>query len=194
VSVLQSEDEASLLELLAGPKTEGLGLARIAPTVLISSAPPRETAQVLRSLGLSPSLEEAEQPVLRLRRAMAPHTPPRPVYTAPRTAPDVQEVQAQLDVLRHRPAAVVNNHPGQPDHASEAATQLGLEALQRAIRLKQRISMNVVDGMGNANLEIVVPLSVSGGRVRVFDPAKDTERVLSIHRIIDIEAAEELRQ
>jgi hypothetical protein len=54
--------------------------------------------------------------------------------------------------------------------------------------------MNVVDGMGNANLEIVVPLSVSGGRVRVFDPAKDTERVLSIHRIIDIEAAEELRQ
>jgi predicted DNA-binding transcriptional regulator YafY len=97
-------------------------------------------------------------------------------------------------VLRHRPAAVGNHHAGQPDHASEAATQLGLEALQRAIRLKQRISMNVVDGLGNANLEVVVPLSVSGGRVRVFDPAKDTERVLSIHRIIDIEAAEELRQ
>jgi predicted DNA-binding transcriptional regulator YafY len=102
-------------------------------------------------------------------------------------------VQTQLDVLRHRPAAVVS-HSGEADFGSEAATQLGLEALQRAIRLKQRISMNVVDGMGNANLEIVVPLSVSGGRVRVFDPAKDTERVLSIHRIIDIEAAEELRQ
>jgi hypothetical protein len=54
--------------------------------------------------------------------------------------------------------------------------------------------MNVVDSMGNASLEVVVPLSVSGGRVRVFDPAKDTERVLSVHRIIDIEAAEELRQ
>ena len=193
-SFIQSEDEPALLELLRGPKAEGLGLVRIAPSVLISSAPPRETAQVLRSLGLSPSLDESEQPVLRLRRLPAPHAPSRPVYTAPRTAPEAEDVQAQLDVLRHRPAAVVSHHAEQADFGSEAATQLGLEALQRAIRLKQRISMNVVDGMGNANLEIVVPLSVSGGRVRVFDPAKDTERVLSIHRIIDIEAAEELRQ
>jgi hypothetical protein len=54
--------------------------------------------------------------------------------------------------------------------------------------------MNVVDSHGNSNLETVVPLSVGGGRVRVFDPAKETERVLSIHRIIDVEAAEELRQ
>jgi predicted DNA-binding transcriptional regulator YafY len=90
--------------------------------------------------------------------------------------------------------AAVGHRGGNGDHAGEAGTQLGLEALQRAIRLKQRISMNVVDGLGNANLEVVVPLSVSGGRVRVFDPAKETERVLSIHRIIDIEAAEELRQ
>jgi predicted DNA-binding transcriptional regulator YafY len=78
--------------------------------------------------------------------------------------------------------------------SGEAATQLGLETLQRAIRLKQRVSMNVVDSQGNSCLETVVPLSVNGGRVRVFDPAKETERVLSIHRIIDIEAAEELRQ
>lgn len=53
--------------------------------------------------------------------------------------------------------------------------------------------MNVVDSLGNANTETVVPVSVSGGRVRVFDPAKDTERVLSIHRIIDVEPAGELR-
>jgi predicted DNA-binding transcriptional regulator YafY len=114
-------------------------------------------------------------------------------------APGAEEVEAQLAVLRQVRAAV--GHRGGSgdqgaagDHGGETRTQLGLEALQRAIRLKQRISMNVVDGLGNANLEIVVPLSVSGGRVRVFDPAKETERVLSIHRIIDIEAAEELRQ
>ena len=100
-------------------------------------------------------------------------------------------MDAQLDVLR-RAADGVGHHPAAP--GGEAATQLGLEALQRAIRLKQRISMNVVDSQGNATLEVVVPLSVSGGRVRVFDPARETERVLSVHRIIDIEAAEELRQ
>lgn len=192
-SFIQSEDEAALLELLSGPKASGLNLVKIAPTVLVSSAPPRETAQVLRTLGLSPSVDGADEPVVRLRAAPTPQDHLRPVYTAPRTAPGAEEVDAQLAVLRQVGAAV--GHRGGSGHRDgEAGTQLGLEALQRAIRLKQRISMNVVDGLGNASLEVVVPLSVSGGRVRVFDPAKETERVLSIHRIIDIEAAEELRQ
>ena len=54
--------------------------------------------------------------------------------------------------------------------------------------------MNVVDSQGNSSRETVVPVSVTGGRVRVFDPARETERVLSIHRIIDIEAEEEFQQ
>jgi hypothetical protein len=77
---------------------------------------------------------------------------------------------------------------------SEEATLLGLETLQKAIRLKQRVVLNVVDGMGNAVRETVLPVAVNGGRVRVFDPVRETERVLSIHRIIDVEAAEELLQ
>lgn len=188
-SFIQSDDEAALQELLAGPKAAQLGLARLSPTVLTSSAPPRELAAALRNLGLSPSVDGAE-PVGHLRRPATAQESPRPVYTAPGIAPPAEEVEAQLDVLRQAGPAV-GHHSGAD---GEAATQLGLEALQRAIRLKQRINMNVVDNLGNASLEVVVPLSVSGGRVRVFDPARDTERVLSVHRIIDIEAAEELRQ
>ncbi|MDQ0679953.1 hypothetical protein QFZ30_003335 [Arthrobacter pascens] len=195
-SFIQSDDETTVLELASEAKAASLGLARIAPTVLISSAPPRETAQVLRGLGLSPSVEESEPSVVRLRRTTGAPGSVRPVYTAPRTAPAEAEVADQLALLRRaRPAAGGSQSgPAVVGGSGEAATQLGLETLQRAIRFKQRISMNVVDSLGNANLEIVVPLSVSGGRVRVFDPAKDTERVVSIHRIIDIEAAEELRQ
>ncbi len=192
-SFIQSDDESTVLELAAESKAAGLGLSRIAPTVLVSTAPPRKTAQVLRGLGLSPSVEQTEPGVVRLRRTTAVPGSARPVYTAPRTAPPDADVDAQLAVLRHRRAENASSHGGLPA-SGETATQLGLEALQRAIRLKQQVSMNVVDGMGNASIESVVPLSVSGGRVRVFDPAKETERVLSIHRIIDIEAAEELRQ
>lgn len=193
-SYIQSDDEAAVLELAAESKAAGLGLARIAPTVLISTAPPRETAQVLRGLGLSPSVDHDEPGVVRLRRTTGVPGGARPVYTAPRTAPAEDEVDAQLAVLRHRRAEATGTHPSAAPGSGEAATQLGLETLQRAIRLKQRVSMNVVDSQGNSCLETVVPLSVNGGRVRVFDPAKETERVLSIHRIIDIEAAEELRQ
>ncbi|MCU1521595.1 MAG: hypothetical protein JWN19_1980 [Arthrobacter sp.] len=193
-SFIQSDDETALLELLNAAAASGLALARIAPTVLISHAPPRETAQLLRSLGLSPAVEEAESAVVRLRRSTAVPGGARPVYTAPRTAPPEADVDAQLAVLRGgRPAADgPGGHPAA--QGSEEATQLGLETLLKAIRLKQRVVMNVVDSMGNAVRETVVPVAVNGGRVRVFDPEKETERVLSIHRIIDVEAAEELLQ
>jgi hypothetical protein len=216
-SFIQSDDEAAVLELASESKASGLGLVRIAPTVLISTAPPRETAQALRGLGLSPSVEESEPSLLRLRRTTPTPVSTRPVYSAPRTAPAEAEMDAQLAVLRHvksAPAVGQDGHgpvtgsgaalaatvsssasgSGSGPGSGETATQLGLETLQRAIRLKQTVSMNVVDGGGNSSLETVVPLSVSGGRVRVFDPARETERVVSIHRIIDIEAAEELRQ
>ena len=194
-SFIQSDDETALLELLNTPGAAGLGLVRIAPTVLVSHAAPRETAQLLRSLGLSPAVEESEAGGIRLRRTTAVPGSVRPVYSAPRTAPPEADVDAQLAVLRSERNAGggASGHPAAAP-GSEEATQLGLETLQRAIRLKQRVVMNVVDGMGNAVRETVVPVAVNGGRVRVFDPEKETERVLSIHRIIDVEAAEELLQ
>ncbi|MGF4045249.1 helicase-associated domain-containing protein [Paenarthrobacter nitroguajacolicus] len=185
-SFIQSDDETAITDLLREARTSALSLVRIAPTVLTSSASPRETARVLRELGLSPAVQEAEPAVVRFKRTTAVPGSARPVYTAPRTAPPDDDVEAQLSVLRQ--------HRAVPTEATgETATQLGLETLQTAIRLKQAVTMNVVDSLGNANTETVVPVSVSGGRVRVFDPAKDTERVLSIHRIIDVEPAGELR-
>lgn len=185
-SFIQSDDETAITDLLNEARTSVLSLVRIAPTVLTSSASPRETARVLRELGLSPAVQEAEPAVVRFKRTTAVPGSTRPVYTAPRTAPPDDDVDAQLSVLRQ--------HRGvRSEAAGEASTQLGLETLQTAIRLKQAVTMNVVDSLGNANTETVVPVSVSGGRVRVFDPAKDTERVLSIHRIIDVEPAGDLR-
>ncbi|HSN36963.1 MAG TPA: helicase-associated domain-containing protein, partial [Arthrobacter sp.] len=191
---IQSDDETALLELLNTPGASTLGLVRIAPTVLVSRAAPRETAQVLRHLGLSPAMEETDAGGVRLRRTTAVAGSSRPVYSAPRTAPPEADVDAQLAVLRSERTSGSSNGQAAALPGSEEATQLGLETLQKAIRLKQRVVINVVDGLGNAVRETVVPVAVNGGRVRVFDPAKETERVLSIHRIIDVEAAEELLQ
>ena len=99
-SFIHSEDETALLELLNTPAAAGLGLVRIAPTVLVSHTPPREAAQQLRGLGLSPAVEETGSAALRLRRTTAAPGSARPVYTAPRTAPADADVDAQLAVLR----------------------------------------------------------------------------------------------
>ncbi|QCO97097.1 hypothetical protein FCN77_04405 [Arthrobacter sp. 24S4-2] len=196
-SFIQSDDEDALLELVQESSASGLGLVRIAPTVLISHAGPKETAQVLRTLGLSPAVEEPESALVRLRRTTAVPGSGRPVYSAPRTAPPEADVDAQLAILRSQKslhgASSNGSHRAQAP-TGEEVTQLGLETLQKAIRLRQAVTMNVVDSQGNASRETVVPVSVTGGRVRVFDPARETERVLSIHRIIDIEAEEEFQQ
>src|SRR4029453_5146644 len=183
-SFIQSDDENALTELLGEAGAGGLGLIRLAPAVLASSAGPRGAARVLRELGLSPSVEEAEASAIRVRRSTAV-AGSRPVYTAPRTAPPPDAVETQLAVLRqHRGSGT-----GAVAANGEAATQVGLETLQAAIRLKQAFIRNVVDSQGNANVEAVVPVSVSGGRVRVYDPARETERALSPHRIIHLAPA-----
>lgn len=54
---IRSEDEALLTELAAARSLRKLGLRRIAPTVLISSSPERETLDALRAAGYTPALE-----------------------------------------------------------------------------------------------------------------------------------------
>ncbi len=53
-SYLRCDDEALLSEVLAAKKVAPLGLRRLAPTVLTSSAPVTEVLEVLRAAGLRP--------------------------------------------------------------------------------------------------------------------------------------------
>jgi hypothetical protein len=191
-SFVQSEDEAALLELLQG-KPRGLGLVRIAPTVLVSMASPRKRRSCSRAGTVASPWKRPDPP------SSASTAPPcagtgRPVYTAPRTPFPTRTSPPSWTCSASHAEHVVSHPPGRLTPAARQPPSWGWRPCSAPSGSEAAVSMNVVDSMGNANLETVVPLSVSGGRVRVFDPAKDTERVLSIHRIIDIEAAEEMRQ
>lgn len=182
-SYLAGDDEAALAELLHHPRSAQLGLRRLAPTVLIARAGSREVAAVLRELGHSPALDDGEEQLLRLRRpAAAAALRPSLQAAGPRLADD-ESVAAQLAVLRSRPAVSPASAEGGP--------QLGIETLRRAIRQKKEVRMRIVDGQGNHRQEVLVPLAVAGGRVRVFDPRRDTERVVSVHRVMDVELIDE---
>ncbi|WP_369046616.1 helicase-associated domain-containing protein [Sinomonas sp. P10A9] len=178
-SFIASDDDAGLAGILADPATRHLGLTQIAPTVLVSNASPQEVANVLRELGHSPAVDASLDPVVRLRRrggtGLLPVPTPRP------TVPDHDAIEAQLAVLRTQSPVGPNG--------DEAAPAMGIETLQKAIRLKRAVRLNIVDALGNSSVEELRPVSISAGRVRVFDPERETERVLSVHRIIDVELA-----
>jgi predicted DNA-binding transcriptional regulator YafY len=74
---------------------------------------------------------------------------------------------------------------------AEAEPLLALETLRKAIRLKRPVRIGIVEPNGAHRHEVLQPLSVGGGRLRVFDAERDSERVVSIHRVMDIELVDE---
>ncbi|MGG5173809.1 helicase-associated domain-containing protein [Pseudarthrobacter sp. J1763] len=186
-SIISSNDEQALTQLMNEPRLQHLGLSRLAPTVITSTAAPRVLAASLREMGLSPTLDPEPTAAAR-NRPFQTSASRMPSYTAPSGVPDTADVEAQVALLRgHRLHSPANTPPS----AAAMAPELSLEILHQAIRLKVMVSMNIVDSTGNSRVEILLPVSISGGRVRVFDPAKETERVLSIHRVVDVELLEE---
>ncbi|WP_422935679.1 helicase-associated domain-containing protein [Sinomonas sp. P47F7] len=180
-SFIVSDDEAAIAGLLREPSAAQLGLTQIAPTVVVSNASPQEAAAVLRDLGLAPAVDTSLDPAVRLQRLRGAAALGLLVPAPPAMVPNPDDVEAQLGVLRNQSAVGGNGE--------EAAPMLGIETLQKAIRLKRAVRLNIVDALGNSTVEELRPVSISAGRVRVFDPERETERVLSVHRIIDVELA-----
>jgi hypothetical protein len=181
-SYVRSDDDDALTALMADPGAAALGLARLAPTVVTAQATPSELAAALRELGYSPALEGVAAP----RQGARAGTGSAPSSSAVRTNPWVlteNDVEAQMSVLRG------SARPGSGAGA-ESEAMIGLETLRTAIRTKRAVRMGFADSAGNSTRQVFVPLSVHAGRVRVFDPEKETERVISVHRIMDVETVE----
>ncbi|MCY0904796.1 helicase-associated domain-containing protein [Arthrobacter sp. H14-L1] len=185
VSFVQSEDDAMLRELTQLPALKHLGLVPLAPTVLISRVGARESAAALRAVGMSPALTEADGGVVKVPKtgpSVVRASGPVPSSTGGED-PAEAEIAAQLSALRSKPSWA--------PAGTETAPQLGLEILRQAIRLKKSVNISIVDSNGNHDQQVLVPLSVTGGRVRVYDPDREIERVVSIHRVMDVELADE---
>ncbi|MGW6173501.1 helicase-associated domain-containing protein [Arthrobacter sp. NPDC055138] len=205
-SFLRSDDENTLTDLLADPRTGRLGLRRLAPTVAVSRTAARDLLAALRQYGYAPAPEADDGVALGGVAGTgggrgsgggfaADGTPADGAATAkagraPSSFPvknnpwelSAEATDAQLAALRS------TGIPTRP--ASEAGPLLTLETLRTAIRLKQRVRIGIVDPDGNHRRQVMLPLSVSGGRLRVFDPDRDSERTVSIHRVMDIELLE----
>lgn len=187
-SYVSADDDAVVATVLADPRAAVLGVVQVAPTVLVSPASPHELAALLRDLGFSPASDAV---------AAVGRTPPAGPAAPARVPPDQlrsrlnpwsvaeEELDAQLAVLR-------SARPGPADVATgtDSETLLGLETLRAAIRSRSRIRLGTADSEGNHVRQVLVPLSVSGGRLRVFDPEHQVEKVVSVHRVMDVEILE----
>ncbi|WP_087075483.1 helicase-associated domain-containing protein [Arthrobacter sedimenti] len=189
-SYLRTDDDAVAAAVLADPRAAALGILQVAPTVLVSPASPQELTALLRDLGFAPAADAvaavAKVPSNAAEPAPAARVSPEQLRSRlnPWSVAE-EEIAAQVTALR-------SARPGPADSASGSDSEilLGLETLRAAIRSRSRIRLGTADSEGNQVRQVLVPLSVSGGRLRVFDPEKQVEKVVSVHRVMDVEILE----
>ncbi|MER6614870.1 helicase C-terminal domain-containing protein [Streptomyces xantholiticus] len=192
---VRCDDDAVLGEILADKRSQGLGLRRLAPTVLAAQADPKALLEGLRAMGYAPAAESAEGDVL-ITRAHARRTPPR---TAPSPAPEgppvpdgtllgaaVKAIRAgdmAATVARKPAAEQVGPRPGELPRTTSAET---LATVQAAALTGSTLWIGYVNAEGTASQRVIAPVRVEGGFVTAYDHTADEVRTYPLHRITGV--------
>ncbi|MEV6094650.1 helicase C-terminal domain-containing protein, partial [Streptomyces cellulosae] len=195
-SYVRCDDDAVLNEILADKRAAGLGLRRLAPTVLAARTDPAALLEGLRAMGFAPAAESAEGDVL-IARADAyrtpPRTPPEPVPDGPPVPDDtllaaaIRAVRAG-DLASTAPRKPVGGEagdvaPGQLPRTSGADT---LATLQAAVLTNETLWIGYVNAEGAASQRVIAPIRVEGGFVTAYDHTADEVRTYPLHRITGV--------
>ncbi|MFC9507630.1 helicase-associated domain-containing protein [Streptomyces sp. NPDC057002] len=190
---VRCDDDAVLNEILADKRASGLGLRRLAPTVLAAQADPAGLLEGLRSMGFAPAAESAEGDVL-ITRALAHRTPPR---TAPEPVPDGPPVPddillaAALRAIRAGDlASTTPRKPGAAPAVNGELPRTGsaetLATVQAAVLTGEALWIGYVNAEGTASQRVIAPIRVEGGFVTAYDHTADEVRTYPLHRITGV--------
>lgn len=183
---LRCDDEVLLSRVLADRGVDDLQLRRIAPTVVVSTAPVAKVLDRLRAAGYAPAAEAPDGGVITLD-AEAPRAVSRPPVRPLRSrAADstahlgelVRRIRAgdTLTEISRRVQPIAQQVPG-----VTSATTMGL--LRDAIRNGRRVWLGYVDADGTASQHELEPISLGGGYVRGPEPGRTGLQSYALHRI-----------
>ncbi|WP_263120069.1 helicase-associated domain-containing protein [Cellulomonas sp. RIT-PI-Y] len=186
-SYVRTEDPALLAGVAEDPRLAGLGLVRLAPTVLAAQVPLIDLLAALRARGLAPVAETPDGRVL--------HTAPT-VQRIPAARQRPQDRVDALDprdraatlvqVLRRGEAAVTTDARTGPRDRGTDDPGTALATLREAAADHAEVWLELVGPRGALERRRVRPLRVDGGRVRVMDTARDAEIVVAAHRVAGV--------
>ncbi|MBZ3908021.1 helicase C-terminal domain-containing protein [Streptomyces griseiscabiei] len=191
---VRCDDDTMLSEILADKRSQGLGLRRLAPTVLAAQTDPGTLLDGLRAMGYAPAAESAEGDVL-ITRAHAHRTPPR---TAPEPVPDGPPVPDDTllgaAIRAVRAGDLASTAPrrtnGDPAAPSGALPRTGsaetLATMQAAVLTGEALWIGYVNAEGSASQRVIAPVRVEGGFVTAYDHTADEVRTFPLHRITGV--------
>lgn len=193
---LRCDDETLLSRVLAEPGLEQLGLVRIAPTVLISSAAISTVLDRLRRAGFAPAAESPDGAVVTLA-ADAPRVPARQHPRSSRVRSSslgegqLAEVVGRLRASERLAAAVTNATSRITQQVPGVTSASIMELLRSAVREERRIAIGYVDDTGIPSQHVLVPISLAGGVIRGHAPDDGRLRSYPLQRITTVSVLDE---
>ncbi|WP_345621592.1 helicase-associated domain-containing protein [Streptomyces ziwulingensis] len=194
---VRCDDDATLSEILADKRAAGLGLRRLAPTVLAAESDPGGLLEGLRAMGFAPAAESAGGDVL-IARADAHRTPPR---TAPEPVPDGPPVPddalltAAIRAVRAGDLAATAPRKAGPGDTGAPPAGGGLPrtgaaetlaTVQAAVLTGESLWIGYVNAEGAASQHVIAPVRVEGGFVTAYDHTADEVRTFPLHRVTGV--------
>jgi Helicase conserved C-terminal domain len=190
-SYLRCDDEALLNRALTEPGLESLGLVRIAPTVLISSASISTVLDRLRKAGFAPAAESTDGAIMNFA-ADAPRVPARQHSRISRVRASAIGQAQLVEVVNRlraseRLAAAVTHATSRVSQQVPGVTSASiLELLRTAVREELTIAIGYVDDTGTPSQRTLVPISLGGGMIRGHDPDDGRLRSYPLQRITTV--------
>ncbi|WP_407320603.1 helicase-associated domain-containing protein [Isoptericola halotolerans] len=214
-SYVRAADPTALAGLADDPRLAGLGLVRLAPTVLAAAVPAAELHEALRERGLLSGLEGPDgRPLGPVRRSVRLD---RTAWSRRPAAP-VRDTTAEARtalVARLRGTSAGSTSPSGsngaalPDGGTPARVSLSagdgppaagavvghgasepgdaLAVLHDALREGRTVRIEMVGGSGTLVRRELKPMRLDGGRLRALDPQREAELTVAVHRIASVE-------
>jgi hypothetical protein len=189
-SFLRAEDPAALSELLVDRRLVGLGLRRLAPTVLAADAEGPVVLDALRRIGLAPAAEAADGTLLvphRTARRASPRRRRAVTVAAPRqpSADELAEAVARWRLAESGP------RPGSVE-LPYLDPRVSLEVLRDAVGARRPVWVGYVDETGRTTRRLLDPLTLSGGRLTAVEAGRTGPRTYSVHRVTGVAVVPEV--
>ncbi|MGP3999030.1 helicase C-terminal domain-containing protein [Streptomyces sp. 8N706] len=196
-SYVRCDDDALLAEIVADRRSSGLGLRRLAPTVLAAQATPDQLLERLREMGYAPAAESAEGDVLVTRadtRRTPPRAAPRPLQSGP-PVPDSTLLGAAVKAVRagdlaatavRRPPAARTPAAADDGRLPRTTSAETLATMQAAALTSSAVWIGYVNADGAASQRVIAPVRVEGGFVTAYDHTADEVRTYPLHRITGV--------
>lgn len=182
-SYVRSDDVAALTAALSDRRAAGLGLRRIAPTVLISSARVSSLLTALRAIGLAPVAESRDGGVLIHRSPIHRAAPPPDVVAV------VEESTlggAEFESLLSR----ILRRLRSGRTATARSTAVVSSVISEAIEMGVTLRITHVDTRGVLVTGTVTPQRIISGKVIGVEERTGTRRQFALERITEAVIAE----